>query len=76
MFPKICFTIAIYFYHDDRLDIILTVFALTSVTNYLNGITAEELLFDCYNEEVVEFSLIDYYVLIYLDVGYISKKAW
>ena len=36
----------------------------------------EELLRDCHDEKIENLGVVDYYVLIYLDIKYISVKAY
>ena len=75
-FPKVFFAISFYFYFDDRLTEIFYLFIVTTLTSYLTGTVSEELMADCYHEDITEFHTIDYYALMYLDIPYIAKKCY
>ncbi|CDW72932.1 UNKNOWN [Stylonychia lemnae] len=74
--PKVTFTLGFYFYYDDQLDVIMLNSILTTIICVVQGLAMEELLRDCYDEKIDNFGVIDYYVLIYLDIKYILKKAY
>ena len=76
VFPKTFFAVAFYFQFDDRPQQILSLYFITSVINYLNGVSAEELLGDCYHEEITEFHTLDCYTLLYLDIPYLAFKCF
>ena len=75
LFPKTFFLLCFYFHFDDRLFEIFSIFLVTSIINYLNGVVAEELLGDCFHEEITEFHTLDYYVLLFLDIPYMARKT-
>jgi hypothetical protein len=73
--PKFFMALCLYFYYDDRLDLIIQYSFYTLVINAVTALATEELLVDCYNEEITEFAVIDYFVLMYMDIPYILSKA-
>jgi hypothetical protein len=75
IFPKFFFVVSFYFYFNDRLWQIAAAYIWTGLINYLQGIVAEELLADCYHEEIVEFWTLDFFSLMYLDLPYIARKS-
>lgn len=76
LFPKIFFAVSYYFYFDDKMIQVLMMFALTCITCFINALAAEGLLIQCEADEIVEFSMLDFYTLLYLDVPYILLQSY
>jgi hypothetical protein len=70
-FPKVFLTVSLYFYYDDRLAYIMQVAIISTIMVIALGVLAEELLLDAYRDKIEEFSFIDYYIFLYLDLKYI-----
>lgn len=74
-FPKIFLTLAIYFLYDDRLFEILGYSALTLAIHTFSGLAFEDFLLACHFEKINEFSTIDFYILMYLDMPVVFIKG-
>ena len=70
-FPKFFFAFSLYFYYDDRAVQVFQLTIATIITTFINALTAEGLLLNCENDQITEFSFLDFYVLQYLDLPYI-----
>lgn len=74
--PKFVFSLCHYFYYDDRPGQIIYYALLTLFSHTAQGLAAEELLCDVHNEKIEEFGVIDYYVILNLDLAYVLKRAY
>lgn len=74
-FPKICLSLCLYFYYDDKLGIIFKHFIITTLINICTAIVSEEIILDCAREKIEdEFGILEYFVFLYLDLYYIGYK--
>lgn len=73
-FPKFFFALSFYLFFNDRFNLIVQLYLLTSISTYLHGVQCQELLLDCLDEEITEFGALDHYTLMYLDLPYIIRK--
>ena len=74
--PKVFLCLALYFQYDDTLSFILKSGFVTTILAFSQGTICEELMLDAHRDEITEFSVLDYYVILYLDLTYIVPKLY